>query len=227
MAYVRLVTIDAISCPICMSSNAEIFLPKILRCHHILCLPCLLTYYVDCKQSCPLCSRSICLSEVRRIEISAHAVEPGDTIDLVLLTKDAKTFRVEYYRPSVAREESFDDFLSNVRPASAPKLEALFLADLQSLYAEPTMQELDPLILGFCEFLQLRALQRVSEPQKTSPQLGRKPVKPQQTGKDTRLYYLYQITAGYAAFLHPLDAEYLLREARYDFDNLRAVLLVS
>ena len=209
-----------------MSTNEDLFLPKILRCHHILCLPCLLTYYVDCKQCCPLCNRNICLKEIRRIEVASHEVQPADVVDLVLLKKDSKTFRVDYYKAAICKQEAFDDFLSHVKWTPESKFEQIFLADLQSIYHEPHMRELDPIIVEFCEFMQMKALERCHAREKQSPQLGRKTVKPQ-ISKNADYYYLYQLKEGFNVFLHPLDLEYLLRSVKFNADRLEPILLVS
>lgn len=222
--YFRLMTSDAVSCPICMSSNADLFLPKILRCHHVLCLPCLLTYYVDCKQCCPLCNRNICLKEVRRLEIDCRVVEPGDAVDLVLLQKDVKTFRLDYAQPGVHKQEGFDDFLQRVKWMPETRYEQLFLADLQSIYEEGQARELDPLIVEFCEFMQMKALERCHARGKQSPQLGRKPLKAQ-ISKNAQYHFLYQLKEGFNIFLHPLDVEYLLRAAQHDAKRLAPMLL--
>lgn len=209
-----------------MSTNNDIFLPKILRCHHILCLPCLLTYYVDCKQCCPLCNRNICLKEIKRIEIACYEVHSADVIDLVLLKKDTKTFKIDYYKPKICKEEGFDDFLNNTKCAIESKFEQIFLMDLQSIYHEPSMQDLDPIIVEFCEFIQMRALQKIHAKDGPLHQLGRKIVKTQFT-KNAQYYYFYQLKEGYNVFLHPLDTEYLLRSVQFEFDRLEPMLLVS
>lgn len=226
VVYVRLLTSEAITCPICMSTNSDLFLPKILRCHHILCLPCLLTYYVDCKQCCPLCNRNICLREIRRIEIDSRQVLPGDTIDVVLLRKDIKTFHIEYKRPGIAKEENFDDFLSHTKWAPESRYEAIFLADLQSIYEEAQVRELDPLITEFCEFIQMKALEKCHAAEKQTPQLGRKAVKPQISKKGEYILF-YQMKEGFNVFLHPLDMEYLLRDAKFNEEMLQPILLVN
>ena len=167
------------------------------------------------------------------MEIAAYEVLPGDLLDLVLLCKDVKTFSVGYYRPGIVKEEGFEDFLAHVKRVGESRLESLLLADLQRIYAEPSMAELDPLIAQFCEFMQVGALARAHAPEKVTPQLGRKPIKhPHARGEKSNkkgegYYYFYQLKEGFNVFLHPLDVEYLLREAGYDFEYLRPMLHVS
>lgn len=226
IAYVKLTTTETISCPICISTNNDIILPKILRCHHILCLPCLLTYYVDCKQCCPLCNRNICLKEIKRIDINSCEIHSSDVLDLVLLKKDTKTFKTDYVEPKICKEEGLDDFLNNKKWASEAKLEQIFLTDLQSIYTEPHMQEIDSLIVEFCEFIQMKALEKLHEATNmTHPNIGRKTIQ-KQINKNAEYYYFYQMKEGFNVFLHPIDTEYLVKNAKFEIDRLEPILFV-
>lgn len=209
-----------------MSTNADMFLPKIMRCHHILCLPCLLTYYVDCKQCCPLCNRNICLKEIKRIDIASQEVHPADVVDLVLLKKDTKTFKIDYSKSQICKEEGFDDFLNNIKWAPEAKLDKIFLSDLQNIYHEPTMKDVDPLIVEFCEFIQMKEVERIHSKDKASPQMGRKCVK-SQTNKNAQYCYFYQMKEGFNVFLHPLDTEYMLKSVKFIVEDIEPVLFVK
>ena len=147
-------------------------------------------------------------------------------LDLVLLKKDTKTFKVDYSKPMIYKEEGFDDFLNNVKWSSEPKLEQIFLTDLQSIYNEPHMQEVDPIVVEFCEFVQMKALERLQVKDKVLPQLGRKNPRAQ-NNKNAQYYYYYQMKEGFNVFLHPIDTEYLLKNAKFEADRLEPILFVN
>jgi len=149
----------------------------------------------------------------------------GNLLDLVLLKKDTKTYKLNFYKPQVCKEENFDDFLNNVKWESEAKLEQKFLTDLQNIYNDAHMQELDPLIIEFCEFIQMKSLEKVHAKDKTFPQLGRKGIK-NQNNKNAEYFYFYQMKEGFNVFLHPIDFEYLLKNVKFDLDSLEPILLV-
>jgi len=88
------------SCPICMEKS--LIAPKITRCGHIMCWPCLerLNNYWQLnntkgkKLTCPLCQVPINLTEVKFCEVWNGNVNPyheGELITFHLLMKENKT----------------------------------------------------------------------------------------------------------------------------------------
>ena len=90
------------SCPICLSEPVA---PRMAKCGHIFCLPCLMRFMTtsvgdqpEKKQTrwrkCPICDDSIYLSDVRPVRFYAGQESPlprnGDDVILRLMTRTAK-----------------------------------------------------------------------------------------------------------------------------------------
>lgn len=88
------------SCPICLSTPVA---PRIAKCGHIFCLPCLIRYlyssddsnpYMEKKakwKKCPICWDCVYLSEIRplrwHVEQEAETLQEGDDVVLRLIAK--------------------------------------------------------------------------------------------------------------------------------------------
>ena len=187
-------------------------LPRILRCQHVLCLPCLVTYFLDYKQVCPICNRDICLQDAKRLEIESFQLEKGFYVDMVLLKKDMKTYNVELADNKLVLQGKLDNFLERVKSVSNSRIEELLLKDLEKLHIFFQEQPTDNLIQEMSEFLQIKDIERINSKDTEFDFKGRKAFK-HKISKQDSFFYLYQIKQGFNVFLHPLDAEYLFRQA--------------
>jgi hypothetical protein len=95
---------QAASCPICLSEPVA---PRMARCGHIFCLPCLIRFMNSGDndgpsqerkarwKKCPICEDSIYLSDVRPVRFYAGQESPlprpGDDVVLRLMTRSAKS----------------------------------------------------------------------------------------------------------------------------------------
>ena len=63
-------TAEKIVCPICLNAASEIVAPRVTKCGHIFCWPCLLQYLgferVHAWKKCPLCCDPIYKRDIRR-----------------------------------------------------------------------------------------------------------------------------------------------------------------
>lgn len=68
-----------IVCPICLEPANQIIAPRVTKCGHIFCWPCLLQYLQFERQyawkKCPLCSESIYKKDIRRVKILEPATD--------------------------------------------------------------------------------------------------------------------------------------------------------
>lgn len=95
---VRYFSLEVVRCPICMCDSDELVLPRILKCHHIYCLPCIITHFIDVRESCPVCSESISIQEFKRVRIKTFEPKEGDEIEMVLMQKHPNTFKINFYK---------------------------------------------------------------------------------------------------------------------------------
>ena len=72
---VRLRSTQSFGCPICLGEDQEISAPRILRCLHVFCFPCIVRQALDHSFECPVCKKSLCLGELRQAELDRF--DPG------------------------------------------------------------------------------------------------------------------------------------------------------
>eukprot|EP00933_Yihiella_yeosuensis_P006826 TRINITY_DN111637_c0_g1_i1.p1 TRINITY_DN111637_c0_g1~~TRINITY_DN111637_c0_g1_i1.p1 ORF type:complete len:741 (+),score=200.80 TRINITY_DN111637_c0_g1_i1:229-2451(+) len=81
-------------CPICL--ELELAVPKITRCGHLFCLPCIMRYFSTLKgyngkvyQQCPVCKEQVCPDDLisARLEM-AKTLREGSSMTFVLAQKD-------------------------------------------------------------------------------------------------------------------------------------------
>lgn len=141
-----------------------------------------------------------------------YQLDKGFYVDMVLLRKDMKTYKVELVDRKLILQGKMDNFLERAKSIANSKVEEIFLKDLQSLYTFFEEQETDPLIKELSEFLLIKKIEEVNSKDREFDIKGRKAVK-LDSSKQNSFFYLYQIKEGFNVFLHPLDAEYLFRHS--------------
>ena len=204
--YLKLKTSESIVCPICLTEKEHIIIPKILRCHHIFCFTCLVTYFLEFKQNCPICARSICLKEVKSIRIDTVKFSPGDTVDWVLMKKNIKNHKVDFVDGSAGASINF---VNKIQSISIEEYEHMIFGEVQELHSNKELSEIDPLILDFCQFIILKSVGdhlKFAAP----PFLGKRALlMTNKTLKEDYVYF-YQSVEGVNTFMHPLDLDYLM-----------------
>lgn len=124
---VSYLSLEAICCPICMCDSDELILPRILKCHHIYCLPCIVTQFVDVKEYCPVCSERISIQDFKSVQIKTFEPRIGDTLDMVLMQKHPNTFKVNFYKEDAKKK----NFLKKIKKMNDKKYKKLLMRDLQ------------------------------------------------------------------------------------------------
>ena len=85
-----------IVCPICLDALQEIVAPRVTKCGHIFCWPCLVRYLTyEQKQNwkkCPLCADPIMKKDVRRVRITPAPSEL--TFQLMVRNKHNTSIKV-------------------------------------------------------------------------------------------------------------------------------------
>mmetsp|Transcript_744 Transcript_744/g.806 ORF Transcript_744/g.806 Transcript_744/m.806 type:complete len:120 (+) Transcript_744:463-822(+) len=76
---------EDIKCPICMENLQQMVVPKITKCGHIFCWPCILQYLAFEKERswkrCPLCNESVYKHELKGVQVVKEVyTKVGDTI---------------------------------------------------------------------------------------------------------------------------------------------------
>lgn len=82
-----------IQCPICLENLEQMIAPKITKCGHVFCWPCVLQYLAYEREQqnwkrCPLCNESIYKHELKQVKIRQIAsYQQGTSIKLNLMVR--------------------------------------------------------------------------------------------------------------------------------------------
>jgi hypothetical protein len=182
--------------------------PKVLKCHHVFCFTCIVKYFLEFKQNCPICQAIVCLKEMRSIQTVNLAYQPGDSLSCVLMKKNFKNFKVEFFETP---ELPSDNFLDKVHILSTGQFETMIFSEIEELLNNPNISELDPLIVDFCQFIDLKSIEKHHE--YFAPLfLGKRPaVNTNKTLKEDFAYF-YQEKEGLNIFMHPVDFSFLQKK---------------
>jgi len=203
----KLKTSEAVSCPICLAEASDIVIPKILKCHHVFCFTCIVKYFLDFKQTCPICLAPVCLRDIRSIQIETVAYQPGDTISFVLMKKNLKSYKVDFYEtPS----SSSLNFLNKIHSISEEEFESLVFTEVSELHNNPGLSETDHLVIDFCQFINLKSIEK--HPEYHAPHfLGKRALANNNKTQKEEYVYFYQDKQGVNIFMHPIDFSFILR----------------
>jgi len=98
-------------CPICL--DEDMVVPKVTRCGHIFCLPCIMRYFISIqdqngKQRCPVCIESTSPEELTSVRFQmTRTLREGSSLSFLLAYRQAQSTIV---RPAyIDEEETFDD----------------------------------------------------------------------------------------------------------------------
>jgi len=197
----KLKTSETVSCPICLAEAADIIIPKILKCHHVFCFTCIVKYFLDFKQTCPICLAPVCLRDVRSIKIETVAYQPGDTISFVLMKKNMKSYKVDFCE---APSSDSRNFLNRVHSITEEDFENLILTELSELHSKPGLSETDSLVIEFCQFINLKSIEKHRDYH--APHfLGKRTIANTNKTQKEEYVYFYQDRQGVNIFMHPID----------------------
>jgi len=104
---VKYMTNNMVVCSICLNDHYEMIQPKITRCGHIFCWPCVMRYLSYDKTKCPLCDDFLMKEDLRTVQI-LHFTLPADGEKIHLkLKKRRRTENTVYNSESFVEEEDF------------------------------------------------------------------------------------------------------------------------
>lgn len=88
-------------CPICLEDSDHIVVPKITKCGHVFCTPCIMRYFLikskdhfdaNHGQRCPVCNEMSSFSDLRTVRFQmVQPVRPGKNLSISLLKRDAQS----------------------------------------------------------------------------------------------------------------------------------------
>lgn len=134
-------------------------------------------------------------------------------IDMVLLKKDTKSFKVDVTDESIFENSFFGNFLEKIKRMEKEKKEKICLEDIQRMNSFFDKNKIDPLIKQIVEFIELKELEELKEDTEEYDFKSRKVLKNKKS-KETDSFFFYQMKEGFNVFLHPLDCEFLLRNTK-------------
>ena len=186
----------------------DIVLPKILRCHHVFCFTCLGRYFLEFKQTCPICLRSICLKEIKSIKIEHIEFKKGDSAEFVLMKKNLKNFKVDFYDPDYTSQKGSINFLNKVQSISVVSFEQSVLQEVEELHNNPVLNDIDSLVIEFCQFISLQAIS-THENYTAPPFIGKRALLNSNKTFKENITFFYQHKEGLNLFLHPIEFDAL------------------
>ncbi len=90
----NMINASDVQCPICMEALGKMLTPRITKCGHIFCYPCILQYLAYNKdpsrswKRCPLCNDPIYKNELKQVRIhQTHYYRVGDKITFNLMVR--------------------------------------------------------------------------------------------------------------------------------------------
>lgn len=88
----NMINADDVSCPICLENLDQMVAPRITKCGHIFCWPCVLQYLAYEKEKswkrCPLCYDPVYKNELRNVDIiRSKEYKTGELIKFNLMVR--------------------------------------------------------------------------------------------------------------------------------------------
>lgn len=204
--YIKTVTvnsIDVIKCPICLSEDAEIAVPKILRCHHIFCFACVVRQVLDLNQECAICKKQICLRELKTVSINRIQLQKGQEAEFKLMQKANAT---RFVLDAESKKQ-----VSYSHPISFASYEDAMMNEVKFLRENFQALDLSQLVFEVCEFINFWEIQNFNNCPKEFDKHDRRPGHgtSSTTAKEEKYTYFYQFADDHPAFLHPFEFELL------------------
>lgn len=89
----NMINASDVQCPICLENLPQMIAPKITKCGHIYCWPCVLQYLAYEKERnwkrCPLCNESIYKHELKNVKIEqSNHYKTGSFIKFNLMVRN-------------------------------------------------------------------------------------------------------------------------------------------
>ncbi|CDW89218.1 zinc c3hc4 type family protein [Stylonychia lemnae] len=118
---------DDVQCPICLENLTQMIAPKITKCGHIFCWPCVLQYLAYEKQynwkRCPLCNESIQKNELKQVKVTQSVYyKEGSIIKFNLMIRNKANIIVSDKQKQSPKLNQFDGDQSDKKHTSKVKL---------------------------------------------------------------------------------------------------------
>jgi len=210
---VKYIVNNMIACPICLNDHYDVIFPKITRCGHIFCWPCITKYLSYEKTKCPLCEDFLMKEDLRSVQIiHYHLPNPKEKIFLKL-KKRRKTENTVYDANDLNEDEEF----MRIKRMSWNEILKFREEETQELvnHLNRLEYEEDKDIKPFVEqCLQIQG-SNIEKIQKLTVQTKHKKSKDNEEFKENEaafeeeFLYFYQEMNGLNVFLHPIDNKYI------------------
>ena len=109
----NMINADDVQCPICMEPLQNMIVPRITKCGHIYCWPCVLQYLAYNKdpsrswKRCPLCNDPIYKNELKNVQIvQSQYYKEGQAMTFNLMVRSKGNIIVKDKAVSESKEES-------------------------------------------------------------------------------------------------------------------------
>lgn len=141
------------------------------------------------------------MKDLKSVEVNSIEVLENTKFEFVLIKKNLKNNKVQ-----TLSNEVNENLFQKLFPISFSKYEKIILAELEILH---TLNLTDPIIVDFCQFVNMQLISNESLIQ--CPQcLGKRKTTSESKTFKEELIYSYQNSRGYPIFVHPVDFRLLL-----------------
>lgn len=188
--------IEPVKCAICLSEENEMVAPKMLRCHHVFCFPCLIKQILDCKSECGVCKKLICLKEIKPVEFQRAFFIVGEKTEFKLMKKGMSS--------RIVTDAFSNEQLPLSQAITMEQYEGEIMKEIDLLNKKAEELELGQLGLELCEFVDLMTVQTFRNTPKEFDWHSKRPTP---TSKEEKYQYFYQFKGNHLAYVHPLEAD--------------------
>ena len=214
---IRVRSLEQITCSICLSHNNEILLPRVLKCNHVYCLPCILTHFIDLRMDCPVCGSKICLIELKKIRINSLNIILGDKISFYLMKKNFRRKKISFFQKIIK-----NNFLNNRDCVSNDKFVNGLMQELETFESDERINDYDDIVKKSTEFYLLKKIE-TSQNKIDDTLLDKRKRKKAKIENEDKYIFFYQHILGYKVFLDFLDFKFLVVEYK-SIDKLPTTL---
>jgi len=214
------ITTNMINCPICLNDHYDLKLPKITKCGHIFCWPCIVKHLSFQKPKCPLCDEIVLLDDLRTV-IIVHfpVIGVGENVKFKF-KKRRKTENIVYNAEDFTEEEEFmriqKIYYEGIKEIKEGEKKALYdyLRDLQNENDEETKPFAEKCLImtnQALEALEEKAFEWAPKPRKASKEASFNATH----SHEEDFFFFYQEASGLNIFLHPIDNKFMKTEYQY------------